>query len=279
VFRPKNTGDGSASYHKVLLYGHHGWGKTTQCLHMQKRYGPGFILSGEAGLISIADAGIDYLPFTSWDGETDPSRYLYSFRDLFRWLRTDEFKERGYQWVCIDSLTELSDMSMKSATAAAEAKAMETGKKVDGFAIWSDHAANLIGACKAMKGLSMHVLMTCLAKESSDENGNVEFWPMVQGKQAQQQLPGIFDHVFCGVRASVRNTETGDHSVVRYVVTDEVRGWHGKARDEHRRLRPVEKTGNIVELLDRVSMNETDYERWRKTSSATPTTTDDNKGD
>ena len=85
---------------------------------------------------------------------------------------------------------------------------------------------------------------------------------MVAGKATTQQLPGIFDCVFCGVRVS--QEVDGRQQVLRYTITDEVRGWHGKVRDEYRRLKPVEKTGNIVELLKRLDMSEDDYNKLKK---------------
>ena len=82
---------------KVLLYAHHGWGKTYQCRHYQKRYGKGLILSGEAGLKSVEDVGIDYLPFSSWDGKHDPDKGFYSFRGIVKMMMSDEFQAMGYK--------------------------------------------------------------------------------------------------------------------------------------------------------------------------------------
>jgi len=50
MFNPKNTADDATAKRKVLLYGHHGWGKTTQMKYFQDAYGKGFIISGESGL-------------------------------------------------------------------------------------------------------------------------------------------------------------------------------------------------------------------------------------
>ena len=94
---------------KVLLYAHHGFGKTYQCRYYQKRYGKGLILSGEAGLKSIEDVSIDYLPFTSWDGAHDPEKGVFSFRGIWKMISTDEFQQAGYKWIAIDSLTEMSE--------------------------------------------------------------------------------------------------------------------------------------------------------------------------
>lgn len=261
MFKPMNTKDHTTSYRKCLLYGHHGWGKTTQFIHYQKYYGQGFIISGESGLSSVRSAGIDYLPFTSWNASTDPEKGEYSFVDIFKWMRTDDFKSKDYKWVGIDSLTELSNYSKSAAEKASEDEAKKKGKPVNNFEAWANHAAQLIGACKAIRDMPMHFLVTALAKENQDDNGNVEYWPMIDGKASMQQLPGIFDCVFCGVRHTSGNQNDGQR-VVRYVVTEEVRGWKGKVRDEKRRLAPVEQTGNIVQLFERMDMSDEDYQSW-----------------
>jgi hypothetical protein len=274
-FQPMNTADESTSHRKVLLYAAAGFGKTTQFRYYQEHFGPGLILSGESGLSSIRTAGIDYLPFTSWEGVTDPDRGLYSFVDIFKFTRSDAFRARGYKWIGIDSLTELSDLSMKAANAEAEAKAARDNKKVSGFDVWANHGAQLIGACKAIRDLPMHVLVTALARESSDENGRVSVLPMVAGKQTMQQLPGIFDCVFGGIRTSTGDPTTGQQ-VVRYLITDEVRGWQCKVRDEKRRLRPVERTANVVDLLKRLDMDDADYAAWKATQAPTAPSETDN---
>lgn len=258
MFKPLNTKDHTTSYRKCLLYGHHGWGKTTQFIHYQKYYGPGFIISGESGLSSVRSAGIDYLPFTSWNGGTDPEKSEYSFVDIFKWMRSDDFKSKGYKWVGIDSLTELSNHSKNHAEFQSAEDAKKKGKPVNNFEAWSQHAAQLIGACKAIRDMPMHFLVTALAKESQDDNNNIEYWPMIDGKASMQQLPGIFDCVFCGVRTTSGNQQDGQ-KVVRYVVTDEVRGWKGKVRDEKRRLKSVEQTGSIVDLFKRMDMSDEDF--------------------
>lgn len=274
-FAPRNTSDGSAMFHKVLVPAAPGWGKTTQATHMAERYGKGFILSGEGGLMSVVSAGIDYLPFTSFDGKTDPDAGEYSFRDLFRWLKTAEFRDAGYRWLMIDSLTELSDLIMKASTAAAEAAVAGTDKKVNGFEAYSQHNAWLIGACKAIRDLQMHVVMTALVKSSDDENGNRQHFVMVNGKQAQQQLPGIFDHVFCGIRTAGKTDTADTKKVHRYIVTDDVKGWPGKTRDEKHRLKPVEHSGNICDLLHRLEMTDDEFATVKsaKASQTNKTTT------
>ena len=88
---------------KVLLYAHHGWGKTYQCRHYQKRYGKGLILSGEAGLKSVEDVGIDHLPFfMGWKARS--RQRTYSFRGIVKMMMSDDFQAMGYKWIALDSL-------------------------------------------------------------------------------------------------------------------------------------------------------------------------------
>lgn len=279
MFKPHNTADHTTTYRKVLLYALHGWGKTTQAAHYSRKYGKGLILSGESGLSSIRSAAIDYLPFSSWNGESgcnggtlndpayahNPAEGVYTFRGIINMLSTKEFREMGYKWIMVDSLTELSDMSYRYADLFAQANPGKDGK-VNGFAIWEDYGAAMIGACKWIRDLPMHVIVTALAKEDEDENGNKGHWPMVKGKQLQKQLPGIFDCVLCGVKRVEGdvNDPTAQPKTVHYIVTDEYRGWHGKVRDEKRRLQTVEREADITKLFDRMEMADDDYEQHKK---------------
>ena len=58
--QPLKTNDVSVKgSSKVLVYAHHGAGKTTQAANYHDRYGKGLVISGESGLSSIADKEID----------------------------------------------------------------------------------------------------------------------------------------------------------------------------------------------------------------------------
>jgi len=262
MFKPLNTSDHTTSYKKVLLYAMHGWGKTTQAKHYKARYGDGFIISGESGLSSIRAAGIDYLPFSSWDGEVNPAKGIFSFKSIIKLIQSDDFKSKGYKWIMIDSLTELSDHAYEYAQSKAEADAAASKKALNGFAVWEEYGAAMIGACKWVRDLPMHVIVTALAKQGDDDNGNPDNWPMVRGKQVQQQLPGIFDCVLCGVKRHDGSEDGTSPKLVHYVVTDEYRGWHGKVRDEKRRLKTVEREDDITNLFERMDMPDSDYETY-----------------
>jgi hypothetical protein len=254
MFKPLNTSslmkDGPQ---KTLLYGHHGAGKTTQARYYKRRYGKGFIISGEAGLRSVMDEDIDYLPFDSFDGTTDPVAGKFSLISLMNYVESPDFAAEGYKWVMLDSLTEVSDRLIEFL------EPKFAGSK-NALAMWGDYGRLMIGTVKRFRDLPYHSLVTALAKEESDDNGGTDYWPNIKGG-ATKQLPGMFDNVFCLIRAT-----SGDRinpKVERYIVTDEVRGWHGKARDPRRRLKPVEKCEDITELFLRMEMEESEFEKYR----------------
>lgn len=249
----KTSGVSVRSAQKTLLYAHHGFGKTTQAKYLQEEYGPGFVISGESGLRSLMFEDIDYLPFSSWDGLHDPDKKIYSFKGICNMMTSPEFEAMGYTWIMIDSLTELSEQCL------AFHEAENVGSK-NGFKVWGDYGSAMLGACKWIRDLPYHVLVTSLAKEETDDNGNTDYWPAVKGNAVGKQLPGIFDNVFCGVRTT--QGDRTDPKIERYIVTEEVRGWHGKARDPRRRLKPVEKCANVVQLFNRLEMTDSEYEKF-----------------
>ena len=81
---------------------------------------------------------------------------------------------------------------------------------------------------------------------------------MVQ-KKVQKLIPALYDNVFALVRKT--SDQNGKIAVRRYLVCDQVNGWHGKTRDPHRRLQPFEECDDITVLLERIYMSE---EQWNK---------------
>ena len=244
MFKVKSTGDNTESTHKVLLYAHHGFGKTYQCRFFEKRYGKGLILSGESGLKSIEDVSIDFVPFQSWDGAHDPDAGIYSFRQVLSQMKG--MIDKGgfpYSWIALDSLTELGDLVHKHCEKENEGNG-------NNFQVWADYKKIMIGTLKIVRDLPIHVYVTCLAKEEPDANGVNQFWPHVEGKAVGKQIPAIFDHVFCGVRSTDKSDNTV--KVTRHIITEEMDGWHGKARDPLNTLSPRERVADVTELLERM---------------------------
>ena len=256
-FKPKKTNDKAViDASKTLVYALHGFGKTTQCKYYQEAFGPGFIMSGEGGLKSISDTGIDYLPFSSWNNKHDPANDIYSFRGICKMIQSKDFQDMGYKWIAIDSLTEASDLLFKE---------LEQQFKDDknGFKMWGEFARQMIGSLKWIRDLDYHVLVTALAKDEEDDNGRTTFWPHVHGKSAAKQIPALFDHVFAGVRETVHE-EDGEIRVLRRLYSDEVYGYHGKIRDPSRRIPAVVNTSNIPAVINAMHLSSDEYDSWLK---------------
>ena len=245
---------------KVLLYAHHGFGKTYQCRYYQKRYGPGLIISGESGLKSVEDVDIDYVPFSSWDGNHDPESGSFSYRGIcnmiVKAIKEGDFK---YKWIAIDSITELAERLV-------EHLEEEHKHNNNAFQMWGDYSRLMLGTLKWIRDLDVHVYVTCLAAEEQDGNGVTQYWPHVKGQKVSKQIPALFDHVLCGVRTTEKN-EQGLPKVSRYVVTDEASGWHGKVRDPRNRLKPYEKVDDVKELLSRMAMPDEEWEKYKSAQS------------
>jgi len=254
---PLKTNDGSvSSASKLLLYGHHGAGKTTQIKNYQRTFGKGLILSGESGLSSIQDIEADYIPFTTFDTEPKDG---YSFKQIVQHISSDEFRNQEYKWIAIDSITELSQRCFQDVI-------KQSGKEHITFEEWANYERKIMWALKWVRDLPMHVLITALAVEESDDNGVTNYWPSLVQKKIQKGAPALFDHVFCLLRKT--SEQNGKVDVQRYIVTDEVRGWHGKARDAHRRLQPVENVDDVTELLRRIYMTEEQYAKYQQKGEA-----------
>ena len=254
---PLMTNDGSVTgASKTLLYGHHGCGKTTQIKHYAKRFGKGLVISGESGLASISDVGIPYLPFTTFESEPSSG---YSFKQIVQYVQSDEFKAEGYKWLAIDSATELSQKCFVDVE-----KAMAGDS--NGFEKWAVYERKITHALKWVRDLPMHVVVTALAAEETDDNGKTQYWPMLVQKKVQKLTPALFDHVFCLVRKT--SEQNGKMEVQRRLLTDQVHGWQGKSRDPNRRLAPIESADDITELLHRISMSEDEFKATQRTGVA-----------
>lgn len=258
MFKSTNTVASGSS--KTLLLGIHGSGKTTQAVHLQKAYGKGFIISGEGGLRSLQKFDIPYVPFSSWDGPHDGVN-TFSFKGIVNFISSPAFKSGGYKWIMLDSLTELTERLHEHLSANTELWA-KNPLKPNPLELWGKYGEVGLAALKWLRDLPMHVVVTSLVKDEMDDNNNLTYWPMVKGSAIAKQLPGIFDFVF----ALVKSTEGPRENpiIARHIITDEVHGWKCKSRDSRRRLKPVEHTSNMVDLIQRVDMSDADFSAYEK---------------
>ena len=176
---------------------------------------------------------------------------------ICRAMQTQEFRDAGYKWVMLDSLTELGDVIMAWASAKADREAAEAGKKVNGFSKYGDYADKMIGACKWVRDLPYHVVIAALASETENEDTGIKsIEPLVHGAKSKAQIPGIFDNVFGGVVQSTRATKDTPAEVKRFIVTGPYGGFKAKVRDELGAVQLIEETGNVCDVLRKIEAAE-----------------------
>jgi phage nucleotide-binding protein len=166
----KNTADVSANGVKVLVYGHAGAGKTTLGASMPKP----IIISAEGGLLSIKDAGLDYIEVNSME----------SLREAFEYVSGPHGAD--YESVVLDSISEIGEVVLVH----------EKAVNKDGRAAYGEMAAQMTSIIRAFRDLSgKHVLMTAKVEKAQDETGRILYSPSMPGSKVGQQLPYFFDEV------------------------------------------------------------------------------------
>jgi phage nucleotide-binding protein len=165
----KNTAQVSVNGLKVLVYGHAGAGKTTLAASMPAP----IIISAEGGLLSIKDAGLDYIEVNSMDSLMEAFEYVQASGDK-------------YQSVVLDSISEIGEVVLIH----------EKRINKDGRAAYGEMAVQMTSIIRAFRDLAgKHVLMTAKVEKSQDESGRILYAPSMPGAKVGQQLPYFFDEV------------------------------------------------------------------------------------
>ena len=165
----KNTAQVAVNGLKVLVYGHAGAGKTTLAASMPAP----IIISAEGGLLSIKDAGLDYIEVNSMD----------SLREAFEYVAASGDK---YQSVVLDSISEIGEVVLIH----------EKSVNKDGRAAYGEMAVQMTSIIRAFRDMAgKHVLMTAKVEKAQDESGRILYSPSMPGAKVGQQLPYFFDEV------------------------------------------------------------------------------------
>lgn len=161
----------------MIVYGQSGIGKTTLLGTLPEN--ETLIVSAESGLLCLQDKSIDVVEVKTYD----------AVRAAFGYLAKNE-DEGKYKFVCIDSLTEISDLLVKHLKAKEEYKNPSNALK-----LWGEFSETMIGLIKAFRDLPRHIVFTALSDDVND-GGIITKKPMIAGNKAQQLMPSFFDEVF-----------------------------------------------------------------------------------
>ena len=196
----KNTLNVSSNGIKVLVYGHAGAGKTTLGATMPAP----IIISAEGGLLSIKDAGLDYIEVNSMD----------SLMEAFEYVSGPDGQK--YQSVVLDSISEIAEVVLVH----------EKAVNKDGRAAYGEMAVQMTSIVRAFRDLGgKHVLMTAKVEKAQDESGRILYSPSMPGNKVGQSLPYFFDEVL-----ALRVEKDADGKAQRALMCDSDGIWLAKDR-------------------------------------------------
>ncbi len=139
------------------------------------------ILAAEPGLLSVRDlvlsGHVEAIQVSTWS----------EVAEAFNWLAHDEEAKANYEWIFIDSLTEIADRC--------EASSKE--RHTDAYKIWGDYTDQLTGAIKDFRDLSAYsVAFTCLPQVEKDDQSRRFIGAAISGQKIKGRLTSYFDEVF-----------------------------------------------------------------------------------
>ena len=166
----------------ILLYGRAGIGKTVALSRTPKP----LILSAEAGLLSLVNVDVPYITIRS----------IQDLRDTYAWLLHGD-NAKPYETICIDSLSEICDMSFLECKDA-------VGTKVP--ALYSELRSRILPLISCFKKLHKHLVVTARETTKLDDDKHSVKAPGVIGNKLVEDMPYLFDVVlyYCFNRESKR---------------------------------------------------------------------------
>jgi len=191
------------------------------------------ILAAEPGLLSVRDlvlsGHIQAVRIATWA----------EMAEAFNWLAHDEQAKTAYDWVFIDSLTEIADKC--------EASAKERHGN-DGYKLWGDYTDKLTGAVKDFRDLDAYnTVFTCLPQADKDDANRRYIGAAIGGQKIKGRLTSYFDEVFY-----LDNIDSGQGGTYRGLITQP---WERKpAKDRSGKLAFIEPP-NLLQIKRKILGN------------------------
>lgn len=156
----------------LLIYGDSGVGKTRLAGSDDKVL---FVApeDNSDGLLSAVLAGstADKWPIKKWDDLAEAFNYLYHLDTI------------PYNWVVIDSLTEMQMMAMRGILDSAIEENPSRDPDIPQLQDWQKYYEMVKRMIKAFNALDVNVLYTALARVAEDQDGIEYMLPDLQGKK------------------------------------------------------------------------------------------------
>jgi hypothetical protein len=202
----------SADTINMLITAESGWGKTVFAGTADQRNAGGgkalFLVADPEGTLSAKYQGssAEQLPIPDWD----------DLVEAYKWLREEGHKE--YQWVIIDSVTEMQKIAMKKALEIAVRINASRDPDVPAIQDYQKVQNQVLNMIKQFNDLPCNVIYTALPMRVEDHEGEVYYLPSMQGGQGAlaQQIMGYMSVAGFGTFKRVKNKD-GQEVTVRRV--------------------------------------------------------------
>jgi hypothetical protein len=209
----------------MLIVAESGWGKTVLAGTADQRNtdgGKALFLATETGTISAARQGstADLWPIRHWGALAEAYRY-------FRYGGGCDV----YDWVLLDSITEMQKLSMDAALRKAVNENAGRDPDVPAIQDYMKVQQQTLNFLRRFNELPINCLYTALPLRLDDEEGHPYFLPALDGKQGgiAQQAMGYMHVVGHGVKRMIK-LEDGKQAPVRRVFFQSVGPYKAKDR-------------------------------------------------
>lgn len=156
----------------ILVYGDPGVGKTCLCATCEAP----IILSAEAGLLSLRNVSIPVIKIET----------IKDMEAAYEWLSKSN-EAKNYRTVCLDSITELSEVVLSNAREHLK----------DGRAAYGEVLTQTINVIRHFRDLRTHHTYLVAGKEYvKDETGIARYQPIMPGQKLPVRMPYHLDEVF-----------------------------------------------------------------------------------
>ena len=169
----RSTSDVHTNGLKVCVYGASASGKTS----LISTAPDPIIISAESGLLSLSGFNIPYIEVNTQE----------DLAEAYKWATSSKEADQ-FQTIALDSISECAEMIL-----SAEKK---TNK--DARMAYGNMAEQVIDLIKAFRDISgKHVYFSAKIERTQDETGKLLWSPSMPGNKLSQQIPYLFDEVFC----------------------------------------------------------------------------------
>jgi phage nucleotide-binding protein len=198
----KSTRDAALDGIKILVHGPAGAGKTSLC---GTTGGSTLIISAESGLLSLRAFDIPVLEVKTLDQLYEAYQFV-----------TETDKGKTFQWVCLDSISEIAEVVLNH-----EKKTAKDPRQA--YGALAEKMTDILRAFRDLPG--RNVYFACKQERTKDEqSGAMLYFPSMPGNMLKQGVGYFFDEVF-----ALRVEKDAEGNPTRWLQTN--RDYNYEAKD------------------------------------------------